>query len=109
MEKNELLKKLTNVEPEVYHVEAWDADVKLRPITIDEFAKTHKTMLADGHENMTLDQLLGIQIETVSIAMVDPKVTAKELSGIDVNKIAGMTEIYEHIIAMGDFQRHFQK
>ena len=81
------------------HVDAWNADVKVRPLTLSEYIKTHKKVMGEAP---SIEDMLEAQIEAVSIALIDPKITAQELRSIDVGKVDGIVEIYERIAKTGD-------
>ena len=93
MTKEEIL-GLTKPESFVVHVDAWGADVTVRPLTLSEYMKTHgKVMSGDA----TVDAMMDAQIRSVAAAMVDPKISEEELRAIDVNRIDGIVQIYEAI------------
>jgi len=103
--KEELLNKF-KTEEKIINVKAWDADVKIRRLTIKESDEAESMMLGsvdllsaqeikNGKMTLNADSFSRSQLLTVSCALVEPKMTIDELNGMSgAEARAGVLEIY---------------
>lgn len=106
--KEDLFRKFKN-EEKTLHVEAWEADVKIRRLTIKEADEVSALMLGEltnekfaniqnNEMILSADSFSQSQYLTVSHALVDPKMTSEELGALAGNFAkAGVLEIYSAI------------
>lgn len=106
MTKKELLEKFKPETKEI-EVKAWGANVSIKKLTIKE-ANDVQSMLMNnatteelqtGKLEISVGKLQQSQWLAVSYALVEPKLTIDEISGLSTDGQLGIAEIYEALQA----------
>lgn len=86
----------------IIHVEAWDADVKIRDFSVEERKKIISEMIKspiskDGDTQINYADALEAKLLAVSMALVEPKLTVNDLRQLSEKAMDGINEIYDAI------------
>lgn len=109
LNKSDLLKKFKTKTKEI-EVKAWDATVEIRELTVAESSEVQAIMLKDstteelssGTVNVSIGKFEEAKIKAVSMALINPKLSEGDLSGMGTAASEGISEIYE---AIGAFNK----
>jgi len=104
MTKAELLGKFGKQDT-VIRVEAWDTDVTINQLSISQGIQVQAELfkgqsiadMGNGKVNVSIDAVSKSTILAVSLALVEPKLSVKELSDMGQDGLAGINEIKEKL------------
>jgi len=105
LDKNSLINGF-ELDTKTIQVKAWeklgDNEVKIRRLSLKESSYINDILLdgaspKDGTFSIQINKLQKAQIETVFIALVEPKLTRRELEKLSDNAQSGIVEIYNAI------------
>jgi hypothetical protein len=104
MNKKDFLTKF-KTKTKTITVKAWEEEVEIRELTVSEHNEVQSYMLKDsdleaishGKVEVSIGKLEGAKVKAVSMALVNPKLTEDELSGLGRSAQDGINEIYEAI------------
>lgn len=107
MDKKALLTKFKTKTKKIT-VKSWETDVTIRELTVSESNSIQEFLLKDstskelssGSVNVSIGKFEEAKAKTVALALVDPKFTEEELSGMSTEAKDGITEIYDAIGAI---------
>lgn len=98
--KADLKKKYTS-QTKTIEVKSWGGEVEIRKLTIAENNEAQAVLLKDklasemanGRVEVSIGQAQASAVIAVAYALVNPKMTVEELSGLDSEGMEGVTEI----------------
>lgn len=89
------------VENKTVHIEALNADVTLRELTIAESDSFNKRLLkgytGKGEPTVDMEEATKINYEKVALAMIEPKMTVEQLQALPASAGKAIQEIVKHI------------
>lgn len=87
--------------PQKYFIEALETEVTLRHLTVDEIAELTQRLMkgvdSKGNPIINYERMGEVKLSKVSMALVDPKMTAAELGQLSSEASKAIDEILEII------------
>jgi len=104
MNKKDLLEKFKPKTKKI-EVKGWDDTVEIRELSNAEFTEVQALMIGDTSEKDVVNGKMEVSIRdverskflAVSMSLVNPKLSVKELEGMGVSAKPGIEEIYSEI------------
>lgn len=96
------------VENKTVHIEALNADITLRELTIAEADAFNKRLLkgytGKGEPEINMEEATKINYEKVALAMVEPKMSVEQLQALPSSASKAIQEIVKHIDGREDIE-----
>lgn len=102
LELNDILMKFQTTKEKAVTIKSWNGDVKIRELTTAQRAEIIETMQGDSQidekgKGLKLANLTKAQILTAHYALVEPKMSIKELESLAESAYEGIKEICDEV------------
>lgn len=89
------------MEEKIVYIEALNAEVKLRPLTMGESDAFNKRLIkgytGKGEPTVDMEEATKINYEKVALAMIEPKMSVEQLQALPSSASKAINEIVKHI------------